>query len=202
MFRSTSPKACRWRKRGARPAAASETPRCWPISAAISGSLAPAVRRATAEIAPDRSLSNIATMEAVVAAPYVQLGYSVLVWGAFAAVATLLSAMGVYGVMSHAVAERTREIGVRMALGAGARQVMRAVGGRACRLIGIGLVCGLAGAVALGQLIASQLWQVAPQDPATLAAASLVVAAVAAGACAMPARRAMSLDPTAALRSE
>jgi putative ABC transport system permease protein len=165
-------------------------------------SLVPAARRAAAEIAPDRPISNIGTVQGFVAGQLPQFSYYVLVLGAFALVATLLAAIGVYGVMSHAVAQRTREIGVRMALGACPSEVILWVARRGFMLIAIGLACGLAGAAALGQLLASQLWQVAPQDPLTLVSASLLVVTVAAGACYAPVRRAMSLDPTVALRSE
>jgi putative ABC transport system permease protein len=163
--------------------------------------LVPEARRAAAEI-DARPIANIGTVEGFVNGELPQFSYYVLVLGAFAVVAMLLAAIGVYGVLSHAVAQRTREIGVRMALGACGAEVILSVGRRACTMIAIGLACGLAGAAMLGQLLASQLWQVAPQDPATLAAGSMVVMAVAAAACYAPARKAMSLDPTVALRSE
>jgi putative ABC transport system permease protein len=155
-----------------------------------------------AEIAPDRPISNITTVSQYTAARLSESRIILLVLGAFAAVSALLAAMGVYGVMSYDVAHRTREIGVRLALGASASELILSVGRRSFLLIAVGLGVGLVGGGALGQLLSSQLWQVAPQDPGTLAACSLLIAAVAAGACYLPARTAVSLDPTIALRCE
>ena len=162
--------------------------------------LAPAARRAAAEVAPDRPISNITAADAF--ARFNEFRSYILILGAFAGVAMLLAAIGVYGVMAHSVAQRTREIGVRVALGAASADLIRAIGRRAFVLVAIGFACGLAGAAALGQLLASQLWQVAPQDPATLAGSSLLVALVALAACYPPVSRALKMDPTAALRSE
>ena len=164
--------------------------------------VADAARRAVAELAPDRPISNITTVAQYTAGRLSDSRVYLLILGAFAAVAALLAAMGVYGVMSYDVAHRTREIGVRLALGASAAELIFSVGRRSFLLIAVGLAMGLAGAAALGQLLSSQLWQVAPQDPETLAACSLLIAMVAAGACYLPARTAVSLDPTAALRCE
>jgi predicted permease len=159
-----------------------------------------AVRRAAAEVAPDRPISNIAAVSSYMSQR--QGGLYLIALAAFAMVAVLLAAIGVYGVISFDLHRRTREIGVRMALGASPLEVVSAVGGRAFALVAIGLVCGLAGAAALGQLLTPQLWQVAPQDPPTLLAALLLVALVAAGACFGPARRGLRLDPTITLRCE
>ncbi len=164
--------------------------------------VADAARRAAAEVAPDRPITNINVVAEYTAGRLSGSRIYLLVLAAFAVVSALLAAMGVYGVMSYDVAHRTREIGVRLALGASAADLILAVGSRSFALIAIGLAIGLAGGAALGQLLSSQLWQVAPQDPATLAACSLLIAAVAAGACYVPARSAVSLDPTTALRCE
>ena len=164
--------------------------------------IADAARRAAAEVAPDRPISNITTVAEYTAGRLSDSRIYLLVLAAFAVISALLAAMGVYGVMSYDVAHRTREIGVRLALGASAADLILAVGRRSFALIAIGLAIGLAGGAALGQLLSAQLWQVAPQDPATLAACSLLIAAVAAGACYIPARSAVSLDPTTALRCE
>jgi ABC-type antimicrobial peptide transport system permease subunit len=120
----------------------------------------------------------------------------------FAAVATLLAAIGTYGVMAYSVNQRTREIGIRRALGAGRREIVALVGRRALAFVAVGLVAGLAGALALTRLIASQLWGVTPTDPVTFAGVSVLLVAVALVACVIPARRALSVDPTLALRND
>ena len=124
------------------------------------------------------------------------------VLGVFAFVATVLAAIGIYGVMAYSVAQRTREIGIRMALGAGPRKVLMLIGSRAVILISAGMVLGLAGSVALARLIASQLWGIEPTDPATFIGVSLLLVAVALAAFFIPARRAIRVDPTEALRTE
>ncbi len=125
-----------------------------------------------------------------------------LMLGMFAFVATMLAAIGIYGVMAYSVAQRTREIGIRMALGASAREIVLSVGRQALALIVAGLLLGLAGSFAVTRLIASQLWGVTPTDPATFAAVTLLLVLVALLACFIPARRAMRVDPTVALRTE
>ena len=126
-----------------------------------------------------------------------------LVLGIFAFVATLLAAIGIYGVMAYSVAQRTREIGIRMALGASPAKWSHLIGEPAAAvLISSGVLLGLAGSIALSQLIASQLWGITPTDPATFTAVSLLLIAVALVACFVPARRAIGVDPTEALRTE
>ena len=114
----------------------------------------------------------------------------------------LLAVIGVYGVMSYAVARRTQEMGVRMALGAPATQVVRLVLGQGLRTIGLGIVLGLAGAVGVTRLIEAQLFGVSPTDPVTFAWAPTALALVAMVACYLPARRASRVDPVVALRAE
>jgi putative ABC transport system permease protein len=120
----------------------------------------------------------------------------------FAVLAVLLAVIGVYGVMSYAVARRTQEMGVRMALGARATQVVRLVLGQGVRTIGLGIVIGLAGSLAATRLIRTQLFGVAPTDPLTFAWAPIALAVVATIACYVPARRASRVDPVVALRAE
>ena len=120
----------------------------------------------------------------------------------FAALAMLLAVIGVYGVMSYAVARRTQEMGVRMALGARATQVVRLVLGQGLRTIGLGIAIGLAASVAATRLIRAQLFGVEPTDPLTFAWAPIALAVVATIACYLPARRASRVDPVVALRSE
>jgi ABC-type antimicrobial peptide transport system permease subunit len=122
--------------------------------------------------------------------------------GGFAALALVLAAVGVYGIVACTVSGRTREIGIRLALGAAGREVGRAVMGPALvpSIAGIGI--GTAGAVLLGRVLAPELYEVRPDDPLTLAFVALILLGAAAMACAIPARRASRIDPVIALRSE
>jgi predicted permease len=122
--------------------------------------------------------------------------------GGFAGLALLLAAIGTYGVLSYMVAERRREIGIRMALGAGQRSVLSAVMKQGLVLTGVGIVVGLAGAFALNKLIASMLFGVRPTDPVTLVAVVATITLVAAVACWLPAWRASKLDPNVVLRQD
>jgi ABC-type antimicrobial peptide transport system permease subunit len=114
----------------------------------------------------------------------------------------VLSAIGIYGLMAYSVAERTREIGIRMALGAGSREVLKMVMRHALLLVGLGLTIGLVAAFALTRLIRSGLYGVTPTDPATYAGISVLLIAVAIAACWIPTMRAIRIDPTVALRYE
>jgi len=120
----------------------------------------------------------------------------------FAALALTLAMLGVYAVMAYTVAQRTREIGVRMALGAAASDVVRLVFGRGFRLVGLGLVLGVGGSLAASRLISALLFGVSATDPGTFLAVALVQAGVAAIALYLPARRASRLHPAVALRTE
>ena len=120
----------------------------------------------------------------------------------FALLAVSLATVGIYSVVAYLVGQRTAEIGIRIALGAKTRDVLRLVSWQGLRPVGAGLAAGLAGVAALGRLFASQLYGISPLDPATLAAATLVLAAVAIVASLGPARRATKVDPIVALRAE
>ena len=122
--------------------------------------------------------------------------------GAFAAIALALSAAGIYGAVSYSVSRRTREIGIRMALGAQPREVLTMVLGEGMRLAGIGIVLGAAGALAVTRFLSAHLYGITATDPVSFVGVALLSAAVAALACYLPARRAMLVDPVLALRSE
>jgi putative ABC transport system permease protein len=122
--------------------------------------------------------------------------------GLFAGLALVLAMAGIYGVISYAVTARTQEFGIRLALGADGRRLLSLVLGHGSFLIGIGLVVGSGGAVALTRLLKSQLADVSPLDPATFAVAGVLLAAIALVGCLVPARRAMRVDPMIALRAE
>jgi putative ABC transport system permease protein len=164
--------------------------------------LVPAARNAVAEVEPDRPISAVQTMEQYWDGGIIDKWYLALVVGMFAFIATTLAAIGIYGVMAYSVAQRTREIGIRMALGASPRKILALIGGRAAVLISFGVLLGLAGSLMLSRLIASQLWGIQPTDTATFTAVSLLLIAVALLACFVPARRAIQVDPTGALRTE
>ena len=122
--------------------------------------------------------------------------------GVFAVFAVVLAAVGIYSVTACSVAQRTREIGIRMALGALPHQIAWSAVGRVLAHVGAGLILGVAGALAVGRVIEGLLFHVSPVDPLTLAAVPLIFVALVAAACAGPVRRALSLDPSAVLRLE
>ncbi|OGT99999.1 MAG: hypothetical protein A2085_06565 [Gemmatimonadetes bacterium GWC2_71_10] len=161
-----------------------------------------ALRRAFEQTSADLPFLDVRTMtESMQAAVFVQKIGAFMLAG-FGAMALLLSALGVYGVMAYTVSQRTREIGVRVALGAGRRDVVGLVIGRAMRLAGLGLVLGLLAALGAGRLLASQLLGVSGSDPLTFASIGVLLGAVALVASWLPARRAARVDPMMALRYE
>jgi len=164
--------------------------------------LLPAVRQVVASIDADRPLSNVQTMEESLRSRVPRRAQYVTVIGGFALAATLLAAIGVYGIVAYNAARRTREIGIRMALGASTRDVVNLVGRRALLLAAVGLVAGVSGALAITQPLRSQLWGVTPTDPMTFVAAGVLLLAVCAVASALPTRRATAVNPTVALRTE
>ena len=127
---------------------------------------------------------------------------SMLLLAAFAALALLLSCVGIYGVVSYLIGRRTQEIGVRMALGAQRRDVLLLVLSQGAKMAAIGVFLGLSAAFALTRLISGLLYGVAPYDPVTFLAVSLLLMLVTLLACYIPARRALRIDPATALRSE
>jgi putative ABC transport system permease protein len=165
-------------------------------------SIAPAVRGAVREVDAYQPVSGVRTLEDVLGRDTAQRRVGVILLAAFAGLALLLSALGIYGVLAFFVVQHTPEIGVRMALGASPADMLRMVVGRGMRLalagVGVGLLCALA----LTRLIESQLFGVSATDPLTFAGLALLLAAVALLACLVPARRATKVDPMVALRYE
>ncbi|HEX3560945.1 MAG TPA: ABC transporter permease [Pyrinomonadaceae bacterium] len=165
-------------------------------------SLAPAVRGAIAGVDADLPVYRVTTMEQMVADSLAQRRFSMTLFGVFAALALALAVVGLYGVMSYAVAQRTHEFGLRMALGAQRRDILRMVVGQGLVLVGVGLAAGLVGALALTRVMSSLLYGVSATDPLTYAGIALLLAAVALLASYIPARRATKVDPMVALRYE
>ncbi|HET8646098.1 MAG TPA: FtsX-like permease family protein, partial [Vicinamibacteria bacterium] len=160
------------------------------------------VRRAVARADKDVPITRVRTMDQLVAASWGDRRFNLGLLGAFAGLALLLAGIGIHGVTAYAVARRTREIGVRMALGARAADVLRLVLRQALSLAVLGLLAGLAGALALRRLVAGMLFGVGPSDPLTLAGVAAAAVAVAVLASLAPARRAAHVDPAEALRCE
>jgi len=161
-----------------------------------------AVRAQLRELDPDLPLTQVRPMTEVVARSVWQPRLYTALFGVFAAVALILATVGIYGVMSYAVTQRTREIGLRMALGAERKDVLKLVVGHGVVITAIGIGAGLAAAVGLTRLMSSLLFGVTTTDPITFAAVSVVLAGVALGACFVPAMRAARVDPMVALRYE
>lgn len=164
--------------------------------------VAGAVREAIWEINPDQPIANVTTMRQVVSETVAQPRFVTLLLGLFGGFALLLAAIGVYGVLSHSVSQRTHDIGIRMALGARAGDVLRMILGETLALVGTGLALGLLGAFALTRLLSSLLYDVSTTDPATFAGVVLVLAGTALLAAYIPAHRATRVDLTVALRAE
>jgi predicted permease len=166
------------------------------------GAVYSATRSIVAELDPELPVHGMRPMEQVVAETMRTRRLTLWLMGAFAALALILAFVGIYGVMSYAVTERVHEIGVRMALGAQRRDVLRLVVGKGMILAGIGLVFGGVGAFLATQALAGLLFHVRPNDPLTYVGISALLALVALSACYLPARRASAVDPLVALRYE
>jgi putative ABC transport system permease protein len=166
------------------------------------GGLARMLKAEIYALDPNQPLSDLVTLPELLYGSVSPQRFNLLLLAGFAALALLLAAVGVYGVIAYSVGQRTREIGIRMALGAASREIRRAVIGPAVGLAAIGVALGSSAVWLLGGVLAPQLYEVSPHDPLTFStvAATLLLAAWA--ACAIPARRAGRLDPLVALRSE
>lgn len=165
-------------------------------------SLAPALRAAVRSIDPDIPLEGVMTMDARLSASVAQPRFYAVLLAGFAALAVTLAAVGVYGVLSYSVQQRTREIGVRMAVGADAGDVLRLVFGQGAVLVAIGLACGLGAALPVTRALTTLLFGVTARDPTVFAGVAVLLGAVALAACYVPARRAARVDPLVALRFE
>jgi putative ABC transport system permease protein len=160
------------------------------------------LRTTVASIAPGVPIYGLSTMQQKIAGTLAESHFDTFLLAIFAAIALLLSSVGIYGVLSYVVAQTTRDIGIRMALGATPALVMRGVISYGLRLTAVGLALGLAGTLGATRVLSSFLYGIRPTDAITLAAASLILAAVAMTASYLPARRATRVDPMVALRYE
>jgi putative ABC transport system permease protein len=154
------------------------------------------------EVNPDIAINDIQPMDEVITDALWQRRLWGVLFALFAGVALLLAAVGLYGVMSYLVSQRTREIGVHVALGARPLDIHRLILGQGLKLIGLGVTLGLLGALAVSRLMTSLLFGVTAYDVPTFGGVSLLLAAVALAACVIPARRAAKVDPIVALRAE
>ena len=164
--------------------------------------LGPAMRRAVWDADADAAIKRILTMDRLVAESLSGRRFFSVLLGIFAGVALFLASVGIYGVMSYAVSQRTHEIGVRMALGASHYSVLGQVITRGFVLAAVGVGIGLAASLGLARFMSRQLYGVGASDPATLAVASTLLVGVVLAACYIPARRATEVDPLVALRAE
>ncbi len=164
--------------------------------------IVPALRDAVASVDKDVPLSRVETMDEMLAGQVASQRFNMALLGAFAGLALLLAAVGIYGAMAYAVGQRTQEIGIRMALGALPENVLRMVLAQGARLAIFGVVLGLGSGIALTRLLRTLLFEVKPTDPATFVAGAAILFAVAIAACWIPARRATRVDPLVALRHE
>jgi len=193
--------------------AAQLTPEFWTIfatlpisfvvrSALTPESLFPAIKAAVHDVDPEQAITRLRPISELVTDAVARYRFSMLLLTVFGGVALCLAAVGVYGVMAYTVSQRTRELGIRLALGARAASVRHLVLRRGLGMAAAGIGLGLGGALALTRMLASQLFDVSPSDPAIIAAAAATLALVSVVACLVPAVRATKVDPVVALRSE
>ena len=164
--------------------------------------LLPSIRQRIHDIDAGLALANVNTMDQWLSNSAAQPRLNTVLLGTFAIVALLIAAIGIYGVLAYSVNQRTREIGLRMALGATPRSVLQLIVGQGMKVVLIGVSIGLAGGLALGRAVSSLVFGVPVHDPVTFAFVSVVLTGVALAACIIPARRAARVDPMVALREE
>ncbi len=162
----------------------------------------PAIRDAVWALEPEMPVENVQTFTEMRSGAVAEERFQTLLVLGFAGLALVLACVGVFGVLSHAVSQRGGEIGIRMAVGARATDVIRLVAGKGARLVALGVALGLAVTVGVTRFIRSLLFEVSPTEPATLAPATLLLVVVALSACTIPAVRASRQDPVKALRTE
>jgi putative ABC transport system permease protein len=162
----------------------------------------PGARAAATEIDPAHAVNAVQLVSEFAAQQTQGFRQYVILLGVFSGIALLLAVVGIYGVMSHSVAQRTNEIGIRVAFGATARNVLASVLGRGLTVIGVGMAAGLAASLSMTKIIDGSLWGVTSTDPATYAITLLTLLVVACLACYVPARRALKVDPLVAMRQE
>ena len=165
-------------------------------------SLAASVRNVIWSVDKDQTVADIDTMDNIVAEAVARQRFSMLLLGLFAVLALLLASVGIYGVMSYSVAQRTREIGIRIALGARRADVLQMTVKQGLKLVGAGMMLGLLAAFLLTRVMASLLFGISATDPITFIGISLVLLAVALLASYVPALRATRVDPIVALRAQ
>ncbi|MBZ5706329.1 MAG: ABC transporter permease [Acidobacteriia bacterium] len=160
------------------------------------------IRHTSSQMSSQQVIFGAQTMNEIISDSLAARRFSMILLGTFAALALLLASVGIYGVISYLVGQRTHEIGLRMALGAQRGDILRLVLGQGGRMAGIGIVIGFAAALGLTRLMTNLLFGVKPTDPLTFAAVAMLLCGVALAACYVPARRAMRVDPMVALRYE
>jgi predicted permease len=160
------------------------------------------LRAANKQISSEQVIYGAQTMEEIISSSLSARRFAMILFGIFATLALVLAAVGIYGVISYLVGQRTHEIGVRIALGAHRRDVLRLVLSQGARLTALGIAVGLFASLALARLMSRLLYGVSPTDPLTFIAVAIILASVALAACYVPARRAMAVDPITALRCE
>jgi putative ABC transport system permease protein len=164
--------------------------------------MVPALRATVAEVDRNLPIFNIRTLDEYVAEQLWQPRQTMTLLAMFGAIAVVLAMIGVYGLMAYAIRQRTHEIGIRMALGASRRDVLRLVIAQGLLLVALGVAIGIAGSFALTRLLGTLLWGVTPTDPLTYVVVIMTLVTVAMLACYLPARRALFIEPMIALRHE
>ncbi|HTZ21011.1 MAG TPA: ABC transporter permease [Opitutaceae bacterium] len=164
--------------------------------------LAKSIQAEIRALDPEMAFANVQSLERSVSGSLLSQRLNSFMLGSFSLTALLLAALGIYGVMANAVSQRTNELGIRVAIGASARDILRLVVGRGLWLTALGVTLGLAGALAFTRFLKSFLFDISPTDPWVFAGVTLFLAAIALVACWLPARRATKVDPVAALRAE
>ena len=164
--------------------------------------MVPALRRAIWSVDKNAPITDVYSMDQIISDTVAEPRYQAILLGSFGALGLVLAMVGIYGVISYSVTQRTREIGVRMALGAQPGKVLSMVLREGMFLATVGIAIGIGGALALGRVLQSLLFEIKPTDPATFVGVAIALALVALAACYIPARRAMHVDPMVALRYE